>query len=139
MSVDFRQVYASVLEGWLNIPSSGILGGSFAPLSLFGASCTPRPPVRMTSSAAGGRLQVSLQAGGGSIRQVRFGPIQNAAVDVGTLTNQTGTFTYDAPSPGSLLSFSVQRLGGGTATVPFVVVDDCGEWRSFVGGGAGAF
>lgn len=142
MSVDFRQVYASVLEGWLNIPSSSILGGSFAQLPMFlpQVNCSPRPPVRLTSSSAGsGRLQVSVQAGGGSIRQIRFGPIQNAAVDIGAEANRTGTFTYQLPSAAPQIGFSVRRLAGGAATVPVVVVDDCGEWRSFVGGGAAAF
>jgi uncharacterized protein (DUF1501 family) len=32
-STDFRSVYASVLEGWLGVDSTGILGGRFAPLS----------------------------------------------------------------------------------------------------------
>jgi hypothetical protein len=28
---------------------------------------------------------------------------------------------------------------GSSATVELVIVDDCGEWRTFVGGGPGAF
>jgi uncharacterized protein (DUF1501 family) len=32
MTVDFRRVYASVLDGWLGIPSAGPLGGVFEPL-----------------------------------------------------------------------------------------------------------
>jgi uncharacterized protein (DUF1501 family) len=35
MSVDFRRVYAGVLEDWLGLPSKPPLGGSFARLSLF--------------------------------------------------------------------------------------------------------
>jgi uncharacterized protein (DUF1501 family) len=138
MSVDFRSVYASVLEGWLNIPSSNILGGSFAPLSLFRSvvNCAPRPPVRLTSVASGGQLQVTLQAGGGVIRQVGFGQPQNAVVDVGTLTNQSTPFTYWPVTPAAQISFLVKRLSQAPSTVPIVVVDDCGEWRSFVGGGS---
>lgn len=141
MSVDFRQVYASVLEGWLNIPSSGILGGSFAPLPMFNqaTACAPRPPVRVTSTPSGGRLQVSVQAGGGNIREIRFGPTQNAAVDVGSETNRTGTFAYQLPTPAPQIGFSVRRVGSGAATVPVTVTDECGEWKSFVGGGADAF
>ena len=37
MTVDFRRVYASVLEKWLGLPSSKALNGSFAPLPLFRA------------------------------------------------------------------------------------------------------
>jgi len=141
MSVDFRQVYASVLEGWLNIPSSGILGGSFAPLSLFGptVTCVPRPPVKLTSASSGGMLQVTLQAGGGVIREIRFGPTQNATVDVGNLSGQTGSFTYRPASPSAQIPFFVRKLTTGPSTVPIVVVDDCGEWKSFVGGGTAAF
>lgn len=34
--VDFRQVYATLLDRWLNAPSQKILNGSFQPLPLFG-------------------------------------------------------------------------------------------------------
>jgi hypothetical protein len=140
MSVDFRRVYASVLEGWLNIPSSGILGGSFATLPMFSqlVDCEPRPPVKVTSRAEGGRLLVLVQAGGGQVRQIRFGPIQNGAVDIGADSNRTGTFTYQLPNPAAQISFSVRRLAAGPVTVPVAVVDDCGEWKSFVGGGSSA-
>lgn len=35
MTVDFRQVYAAVLEDWLGLPSTPVLGGDFAKLHLF--------------------------------------------------------------------------------------------------------
>jgi uncharacterized protein (DUF1501 family) len=35
MTVDFRQVYATVLEDWLGLPSKAALSGSFEPLPLF--------------------------------------------------------------------------------------------------------
>jgi uncharacterized protein (DUF1501 family) len=35
MSIDFRQVYAAVLENWLELPSKTALGGSYEPLALF--------------------------------------------------------------------------------------------------------
>ncbi|MFN0207770.1 MAG: DUF1501 domain-containing protein [Planctomycetota bacterium] len=35
MKIDFRSVYASVLEHWLQLPAKEILGGSFETLSLF--------------------------------------------------------------------------------------------------------
>jgi uncharacterized protein (DUF1501 family) len=37
MTVDFRRVYASALEGWLGLPAHGPLGGAFQPLPLFKA------------------------------------------------------------------------------------------------------
>jgi hypothetical protein len=35
MGVDFRRVYAAVLDGWLGLPSRAALGGEFKPLPLF--------------------------------------------------------------------------------------------------------
>jgi uncharacterized protein (DUF1501 family) len=35
MTVDFRRVYASVLEDWLGLPAKTALGGPFEPLQLF--------------------------------------------------------------------------------------------------------
>ena len=37
-SVDFRRVYASVLETWLGCPAAPIVGEGFPPLDLFRAS-----------------------------------------------------------------------------------------------------
>jgi len=54
-------------------------------------------------------------------------------------TFQTGAFTYRPTSPSAQIPFFVRKIGGGATTVPIVVVDDCGEWKSFVGGGATSF
>jgi uncharacterized protein (DUF1501 family) len=35
MAVDFRRVYATILEGWLGLSGRAALGGSFEPLPLF--------------------------------------------------------------------------------------------------------
>jgi uncharacterized protein (DUF1501 family) len=35
MTVDFRRVYAGILQGWLGLPSKEALGGDFEPLPLF--------------------------------------------------------------------------------------------------------
>ncbi|MHC5541513.1 DUF1501 domain-containing protein, partial [Singulisphaera rosea] len=34
-AVDFRRVYATILEGWLGLASKDALGGTFDPLPLF--------------------------------------------------------------------------------------------------------
>jgi uncharacterized protein (DUF1501 family) len=34
-SLDFRRVYASVLEGWLGVSAAAALGGAFEPLPVF--------------------------------------------------------------------------------------------------------
>jgi uncharacterized protein (DUF1501 family) len=38
MSIDFRRVYATVLEEWLELPAHAVLGGTFEPLQVFGSS-----------------------------------------------------------------------------------------------------
>ena len=35
MGIDFRQVYATMLEKWLELPTKAALGGAFEPLPLF--------------------------------------------------------------------------------------------------------
>jgi uncharacterized protein (DUF1501 family) len=35
VGVDFRRVYAAVLDGWLGLPAKAALGGAFEPLPLF--------------------------------------------------------------------------------------------------------
>jgi hypothetical protein len=50
--------------------------------------------------------------------------------------NDTLTLT-DRPAT---LTFNVARATAGRATtVPLVLVDDCGEWKTFVGGGPNGF
>ncbi|MCC7372305.1 MAG: DUF1501 domain-containing protein [Chloroflexi bacterium] len=139
MSVDFRSVYAAVLEKWLNVPSATLLEGTFPTLSLFEepVNCSPRPQVRVATSVSGGRMNVTVTAGGGKVRSIRFGPTQNALIDVDGLTSQTGTFTRTFASPATAQAFYVRRQAPGPVTVPIVVTDDCGAWNTFVGGGAG--
>jgi uncharacterized protein (DUF1501 family) len=46
-SIDFRQVYQSVLENWLRLPAPAALGGKFPSLDLFGSSgADDRPRLR---------------------------------------------------------------------------------------------
>jgi uncharacterized protein (DUF1501 family) len=35
MAIDFRRVYATLLDGWLEIPSTAVLGDTYEPLDLF--------------------------------------------------------------------------------------------------------
>jgi uncharacterized protein (DUF1501 family) len=35
VGVDFRRIYAAVLDGWLGLPAAAALGGAFEPLALF--------------------------------------------------------------------------------------------------------
>jgi hypothetical protein len=107
-------------------------------------NCSPRPPVTVRSApAANGALQVSLAAGTATsgtnrLLEVRFQAGANAVVDVGTHA-QAGPFTITIPGGAATYSFQVKRSSNGAVTVPLVVVDSCGEWKTFVGGGANAF
>lgn len=92
--------------------------------------CSPRPPVSVkTSSLGNGRLQVTVTASGSgnTIRTIGFGAARNASIEAQPTIN------------GAEASFVVKRAAPGAATMPFTVVDGCGEWKSFVGGGANAF
>jgi hypothetical protein len=101
-------------------------------------ACSPRPAVRLTTAKVTGSLQVTVVDGAGSISQVRFGVPRNAMVSVGTTLDQTGSFTYTVPTTTSQVTFSVKAVSSSIAlTVPFVVVDGCGDWKTFVGAGAG--
>jgi uncharacterized protein (DUF1501 family) len=44
MTVDFRRVYATLLQDWLGLPSKEALGGAFEPLSLFRSSESRHAP-----------------------------------------------------------------------------------------------
>ena len=35
--IDYRQIYAAILENWLGVPSANVIGGSFKPVSIFKA------------------------------------------------------------------------------------------------------
>src|SRR5262249_16005287 len=50
-------------------------------------------------------------------------------------------FTFTPPAPAAQMAFDVTRQGGAgvQVTVPFTVVDGCGPWQTFVGGGGQAW
>jgi hypothetical protein len=114
-------------------------------------ACTPRPAVLTQPVAGGGKLQVTIRATAlegltnNRLHEIRFGDpgngvgnLQNARV---TLTGQphTSSFTYAVP-PGTVeVTFTVERVTAGQPTTVFLaVVDGCGTWKTFVGGGTGA-
>lgn len=101
---------------------------------------SPRPPVRLTTSANGdGRLRVVISGGAAPFLRMVVGNASNAVVDMpGGPTGVTGQ-TVQFPTYPSTATFYVRRLAAGPATVPITVVDACGSWNTFVGGGAGAF
>jgi tartrate-resistant acid phosphatase type 5 len=108
------------------------------------SACLPRPPIRVTASRNGaGALLVTLSTtgNGGQITAVRFGQARNALIDVpGGPLGATGNFNVALSSAGSGYTFTVRRaVPGQIVHVPFVVVDACGDWSTFVGGGPASF
>lgn len=107
-------------------------------------ACGPRPRVTQTLTAGGGALAVHVESSAlntpanNPLQRIQFGTLQNATVTLNgqpVTSGQTVTLT-----PGVVLAdFTVRRVTAGQpTTVPFTVVDACGEWPTFVGGGASA-
>jgi hypothetical protein len=101
--------------------------------------CVPRPRVSVSATSGGsGLLNVTVSVSGATnaIGELRFGTARNAVIDLPDgRTGQTGGITYRPTSRQSRVTFQVRRTATGGATVPFTVVDDCGTWQTFVGGG----
>jgi parallel beta-helix repeat protein len=111
-------------------------------------SCTPRPRVSVTTQrGAPGTLQItivatrSVAAPNNTVRQIVFGAAQNATVEIDGLSRPGGSFTATMPAGVQQVTFVVHRspANAPSTTVPFTVIDDCGGWPSFVGGGGNAF
>jgi hypothetical protein len=110
------------------------------------SACTPRPPVRLnTVPSADGRLQVSLatstNAGQATntIRSIQFGRSTGAEVEFPGRPASSDAFDLSLPPGATQATFTVHRTAGGSVQVPFSIVDDCGAWRTFVGGGGSSF
>ena len=104
-------------------------------------SCTPRPAVAVTTTRrARGQIEVTLKAGAGALRELRFASVSNVQIDIGDRRGQTGPFSYVLPTMTDHVTFQVRRLNVGLPTaVSMVAVDACGTWPTFVGGGPDAF
>jgi hypothetical protein len=113
-------------------------------ITVHAGACTPRPSVQVHATPGSGKLQVTVTptAVNGStsnaVSELRFGAFQNATVIVNGQPVASGQ-TVVLPPNTSQVGLTVQRATPGQpTTVPFTVVDGCGTWRTFVGGGASA-
>lgn len=107
-------------------------------------NCTPRPPVDVSVTRLGsGGLRVTVTVSGvnNAIREVRFGAANNLEIDIpGRASAPGGNFTHAVPAGRQHLTFVIRKQhAAGAATAPLIVVDGCGEWRTFVGGGSASF
>jgi hypothetical protein len=117
-------------------------------IALTGAAtlCEPRLPVRLRTRVLGpGRLEATLTATGldvpfsNRLQTVRLENAVNARVFHGG-TQLTAGVPVSLPAGTVETTLVVERVNPALATtVPLVVADSCGEWPTFVGGGAGSF
>ena len=106
--------------------------------------CAPRPRVQAAPAPAGRKLQAHVESTPlntqqtNPLKQLKFGTFQNAKVTLNGQTIASGQ-TVAVPAAATTINFAVERATPGQATtVPFTVVDGCGEWPTFVGGGTAA-
>ena len=104
--------------------------------------CSPRPRV-VVSTARGvpGQLLATIAASGAGNgpRELRIGDARNAIVAAAGQSGR-GNFTIPLPALPASVTLTVTRDPVGQPVyVPFVAVDRCGDWNTFVGGGPAAF
>jgi uncharacterized protein YkwD len=109
-------------------------------------NCTPRPAFGVRSRAIGpGVLEVTVTAGTAtgptpnSLVAIRLGSALNSTVDLtGYGRIASGSAVNIAPGT-QQATFTVRRANPAAGiTVPLVLTDGCGDWRTFVGAGANA-
>lgn len=115
------------------------------------SACSPRPTTTVQTQVAGtGRMQATIQVGrpagatGNIVRKIRVGNIRNAEVEIlGQTFNAQNDGASLVPTTASqTVTITVTRQAsraGQAVTVPLTITDDCGEWQTFVGGGANSF
>jgi uncharacterized protein YkwD len=109
-------------------------------------NCSPRPAFSVRSrTTAAGVLEVTVTAGAvtgptrNSLAAIGIGSVLNGTVDVNGYGRAAAGTTVRLASGSQQATFVVRRTTPGAAiTVPLVLTDGCGEWRTFVGAGASA-
>ncbi|HEY7067953.1 MAG TPA: hypothetical protein VII06_41260 [Chloroflexota bacterium] len=117
------------------------------------ATATPFPHpnvgVQVAPSGTADQLQTTITArdaacasGNNQLQALQFTKLTNAAVDVATspVTMVSAPTTVSLPPHPATIGLTVRRSTAGlAATVELTVVDGCGTWPTFVGGGPSAF
>jgi hypothetical protein len=110
----------------------------------------PRPNVGVQVAPGGGTLHTTITArdagcagGNSQLQSIRITRLTNATVDVATspvTSVSTAPQTVPLPSLPASIALTVHRVTPGqAATVELTVIDGCGVWPTFVGGGPSAF
>lgn len=109
-----------------------------------GPVCDPRPGPRVqTTRDPSGVLQILITAGTdlqgfpARLREIRVGPIQNAAVSGSPFTARTTPFVVPVPDSTQAVLQMTRLVADQPSQVTLVIADDCGDWQTFVGGGTG--
>jgi VCBS repeat-containing protein len=119
-------------------------GPATVSLTVTASTCAPRASVRVTTTIVDGKQQATIEAlpladrTNNRLVELRFGTFRNGTVTLGGQPI-VGGGTYTPPADTTRTTFTVERVQPGQATtIPLTVVDACGAWPTFVGGGAGA-
>jgi hypothetical protein len=123
-----------------------LAGGLSAQIGAVAVGCAPRPRVQVSPAPGGGALRATFTAEPGSsvatnaIREIRIGQnAVNGLVDAHGRTGLRGGAVITFPSPVTSATLTVRReRPNEPTTVPLTIVDGCGEWTTFVGGGTSA-
>jgi hypothetical protein len=106
------------------------------------ATCSPRPRVVVTNTPTPSGLSVSVAAtgSGNALQRITFGALRNGLIDVaGVVTGAGSSYSFAPPAGTTQTSFTVRAVDASQVVqIPFTVTDGCGDWRTFVGAGAGA-
>jgi YVTN family beta-propeller protein len=148
----FHGFLAAMLVLFLMLPSTAADGQALAVDALVGppvgetlqqGPCAPRPRVLVQATRVGEKdFQVTITAGHGNLKLLRFGNAPTARVDLpGHWSGVASPFEYKPP-PVPAYTFYVRATDVGVpVTLPITVYDGCGvtaPWNTFVGGGTGA-
>jgi hypothetical protein len=94
-----------------------------------------------TAQSGDGRLLVTVSASGANnwLTALRFTGTTNAYVDLPGQSGQSGSFTITLLSGSTSTQFWLRRTSASAATARVTIVDRCGDWPTFVGGGPSAW
>jgi hypothetical protein len=109
------------------------------------ATCVSRPRVSISSTRQSGGLAVTISSATSAevpnnrLSQLRTGIMPNSALDIRGRTLLSNNSIALPDRPVSISLFLRRTTGSGSITAPMVIVDDCGDWTTFVGGGSTVF
>ena len=106
------------------------------------ALCETRPKIGVATASTGdGRLRVTLTASGTSniLWRVEADTRSNVVIDTIGTGRPDRPVSIPVAQEATRVTFYIRRVAAGPVTVQLRVIDDCGQWQTFVGGGAGAF